>query len=222
MRKSIVIAALVVMAALGSCSKSNSPVAVAPDVEIDQSQSYFPMKVGYWWQYEYSFSAVPDTVKYFIAGTEVKNGKTYYDYALSDAGNENSSLYCRYENNKMYAFGANQYGLDTAKEYVFMDFNLAVGDSTVILGTYTPKGATESLPQKTVIQRIGGITTFTARNGIVYKDVMVFRTSIYYQSSSSWKLLTTYDDYYSKGVGWVYTYYENNVFIELQDYSFKK
>lgn len=214
MKKSIFIFALVITVALGSCSKDD-PVSTA-DNNSDLSQSYYPVKTGYWWEYNSSVKGYPPIYKLTIGQQEVKNGKTYFT-----STNTFSSVksYFRVENNVFYNLGPNsQFGIEADKEYIAIDFNAAVGDSIV----YTSINATTGSPQKYVILMKERGITYNASNGEIYKDVIVVRINLYAQFfSSDWTLMTYTDNYYAKGIGMVYGDLDIQGSLELKDYSFK-
>lgn len=214
MKISIFTAAFFVMiAVLGSC-KSNSTDPIS-EGNVDQSQSYYPIQEGYWFEYTSDISSYPSIVRYTMGQSEIKNGKTYN--TMTSSVSNSTKSYFRLENNILYNLGSNALNIDENTEYQYANFGLSVGDSTVILGT-----TTQGLPVRLVNITAKKGTTYTVGTTI-YSDVIDIHTIGYTKfGSDQWQIYTTYDNYYAKGIGWVAEVAPQFGKIELKDYSFKK
>ncbi len=214
MKKSIfTLAFFVVIAVLGSC-KSNSTDPISEE-KVDQSQSYYPIQEGYWFEYTSNIASYPSPVRYTMGPSEIKNGKTYNTMTTTISNSAKS--YFRMENNILYNLGANALNIDENTEYQFADFGLAVGDSMVILGV-----TSQGLPVRLVNITAKRGTTYTI-GATTYSDVINIHTIGYTKfGSDQWQTYTTYDNYYAKGIGWIAEVAPQFGKIELNDYSFKK
>lgn len=206
--------ALMLTVVVSSCTK-NDPV--APGDTTDQTQSYYPLKVGYWWDYTSTVKGYPPTYRTTIGPEEVKNGKTYM---TSTSTNSTVKGYFRVENNKVYSLGPNPYfGVNDESEYLSMDYNKAIGDSL----EFNSINASSGIPQKYTIIMKEKKSSFTTPTGVTYSDVLVVRVNLYINYPSVGLMLMTYSDsYYAKGIGHVYTETPGLGNLELTDYSFKK
>lgn len=213
MKKSILIVALIMAAVLGSCSKSD-PVSPGGN-NTGTGDSYYPTTVGYWWEYNSTLPGYPSSYKVTIDGEEIKSGKTY-SVASTTVPNAGKS-YFRVDNNVLYSIGPNGYGLDENTEFKQLDFNLAVGDSTVIVGT-SPQGYPQR--QTTIMMEKG--TTYSAANGITYKDVIMLRTNVYFEPSPGFLIFVGSVDYYfAKGIGFISSDAGSKGMVEIKDYNVK-
>ncbi len=211
MRKTILLFAMIVVASFASCKKEDTnPTGGSSD---DQSQSYFPLKVGNVWEYESTLSKVPTRVKNEIEGQTVINGKTYF--VMNSTGTTLKSNY-RYENGVVYFVGANGYGIDETKEFVLNDFNKAIGDSIVFEGTNS-----QGYPSKTVFVIKAKDVTRTIK-GVTYTNVIVYDNYSYYKLfGTEWTLFATFTSLYGKGVGYLGGDYGASGTYDLSSYSFK-
>ncbi|MFN8360592.1 MAG: hypothetical protein U0264_11820 [Candidatus Kapaibacterium sp.] len=214
MKKYLLIVTIVMVGVLSSCTK-NDPV--APGDTNDQSQSYSPMKVGYWWEYTSTMKGYPPTYRFTIGPEEMKNGKSYLTSTYS---NSTSKGYFRIENNKIIALGPNiTLGIEGEEEYVSIDFNKAIGETI----EYSRIDGITGYPLRNVLLMKEKRDTFTTPSGVTYKDIVVLRNSLYLQYPTSGQRLMTYSEsYFAKGIGQVYTTTQESGDMDLKDYSFKK
>ncbi len=211
MRKTILLFAMITIATFTSCkNEDTNPTGGTTD---DQSQSYFPLKVGNVWEYESTLTKTPTHVKNEIIGQTVINGKSYF---VMNASSSTITANYRYENNVLYSIGVNGYGLDETKEFVVNDFNKAIGDSIVLEGL-NPQG----YPMKTVfiITEKGGTRTI---RGVTYTNVIAYDNYSYYSFfGTEWTLYATFSSLYGKGVGYLGGDYGNLGTHYLSSHSFK-
>ena len=202
---------MIAVATLASCKNEvSNPTGGTTD---DQSQSYFPLKVGYVWEYSSTLPKIPSLIKNEIEGQTVINGKTYF--VMNSTGTTLKSNY-RYENGVLYFVGANGYGIDETKEFVINDFNKAIGDSLVFEGSNS-----QGFPSKTVfVIKAKGVTRTI--KGVTYTNVIVYDNYSYYMFySNEWTLFSTFTSFYGKGVGYLGGDYGVSGTYDLSSYSFR-
>ncbi|MBK9246821.1 MAG: hypothetical protein IPM69_01595 [Ignavibacteria bacterium] len=212
MRKNVLLFAMIVVATFASCTKeSTNPTSNV--ITDDQSESYFPLKVGNSWEYSSTLPKLPTFVKNEIEGQTVINGKTYF--VMNSSATSAKTNY-RYENNVLYSIGVNGFGFDETKEYVLNNFNQSIGDSLVFVGT-NPQG----FPMKTVfiIKAKGATRTI---KGVTYSNVIAYDNLSYYSFiGTDWTLYSTFSSYYGKGVGYLGGDYGASGTYDLSSYNIK-
>lgn len=212
MKKHFLYVVIIAVTTLMSCTKQDSNPTSGGDIG-DQSQSYFPLSAGSWWEYSSTVQGLPSTVRNEIEGQTVINGKTYF--VMNTTGSSVKSNY-RIEQNKLYFIGKNGFGFDENTEFMMNDFGANVGDSLVFVGTNQ-----QGIPSKAVfVIKAKGITkTF---KGVTYKDVIAYDNYSYFSFLvNDWTLYSTFTSYYAKGVGYIGGEYGASGTYELSSYSIK-
>ena len=199
-------------AILASCSKdSTSPTGGGENKIADTT--YFPLQVGYWWDYKPYLSSTLDRTS--ITKETTINGKNYFVQVSSE--DTTRPHYFRYANHVVYSIGPNNpYAIVEDSEFVFLDFNAPIGTTNVYQGYSFGSAA-----RRTVTLEEKG-TTYSASNGTVYKDVIVYSILMEINTGGSWGKFSDYSYYYAKGVGLVGEKQSGMLTMsELTNYSFK-
>ncbi len=210
LKNHFLIAAILTMALVASCSKdTTSPTGTGGNADT----TYYPMKVGYWWEYKGAFGSSVNRTS--ITKETTISGKSYFVQVSSS--DTTIPQYFRYENNKVYSIGPNNpYGIVKDSEFVFLDFTAPLGTTNVYQGYSLGNTA-----RKTVSLENKGVT-YTAGNGSVYKDAIVYRIIMDVYLGGAWGNVSDNYYYYAKGVGLVGSKQSGVLTItDITNYSFK-
>ncbi len=221
MKKNILFAAvLLLITVLVSCKSTNDPISPDDpknDTTINQnndSESYYPAKTTYWWDYKTSLPGYQVKLRQSISPQVTKNGKSYY--GLNSTASS-VRTYFRVDSNIVYDYGYSFFGVVEEKEFKAYDFNLKAGDSLVTVG----KDA-YGKDSKFVTKSLKRSSTYVI-NGTVYPNVISFYNCLYKKSSTgNWVYESGQTTYYAKGIGLISAEYDTGDYFLLVDYSFKK
>ena len=186
------------------------------EIIIADTNSYFPMSEGSWWEYRSVLRGIEESYTTEYKGLVEIEGREYNE--LITKGLILSAFY-RKEGSKLYRLlTKNELGSDEYLEMLYFDENAKLGDlwySEEFSYQYSPARIKREVTEK---------LDSTSFGGKIYTDILHISQVFQYKPnpSGSWFDLTYTEEYYAKGIGYLGMKGDTgNEGISLLDYQIK-